>query len=88
MSGINVVTYESAVAVTPSDTAVNSVPFAGLYVGGGGDVTLLTVRKQQVLFKAVPTGTFMRIACVQVFATGTSATNIVGLGQLPYRGTP
>lgn len=50
-----------------------------LYVGGVGDVRVLTIDQDDVTFFGVQTGTFMPVQVVKVFATGTSATNIVAL---------
>jgi len=74
-----------AAAVTPSDT-VNIAAVTGgnnngcvLYVGGTGNVKVLTVGGDEVTFTGVQAGTFMSIQVLRVFATGTSATNIVAL---------
>lgn len=76
--------FTSATAVTKSDSTV--LPrTAGLYIGGGGDVTVQmagavqTAAVTQVLFKAVPTGTTLYIAVTKVMSTGTTATNILAL---------
>jgi hypothetical protein len=66
-----------AVAVTPSDTT--AVGFCGLYVGGAGDVAIKGAGGVAVTFKAVPVGTLLKIQVAAVMATGTTATNIVGL---------
>ncbi len=81
-----------AAAVTPSDT-VNIPSVSGpsgetinngctLYVGGTGDVRVLTAGGDTVEFTNVPAGTFMPIQAVRVYATGhttAAATNIVAL---------
>ena len=67
-------------AVAPNDGA--DLPFVttGLYVGGAGDVSVLDITsKKAVLFKAVPAGSILPIRVARVRATGTTATNIVGL---------
>lgn len=79
-----------AVAVTPSDSANLSLtptqsgtlpkPFA-LYVGGAGDVKVDLESGATVTFKAVPVGTTLMIRVRKVYATGTSATNLVALYQ-------
>lgn len=66
-----------AVAVTPSDTAQQN--FAGLYIGGVGDVIVKGKSGVAVTFKAVPTGAFIPMNINTVMATGTTATNILGL---------
>lgn len=66
--------------VTPSDTAALPVSAKALYVGGAGDINLLAVNDAQpVTLKAVPAGTVLRLWVGAVFATGTTATNLVAL---------
>jgi hypothetical protein len=69
----------SAVAVTPSDaTPLTAIPKM-LFVGVSGDITMtLAHDSASVLFKAVPVG-ILRVRPGQVFATGTTATNILAL---------
>lgn len=72
--------YENQVAITPTDNTQIG-PFAALYVGGFGDVTLCPGNSTTpVVYKAVPAGTILRVRFQGVNATGTSATNLVGLG--------
>ena len=72
--------YKDAVAVTPHDSnAQTLMPCDGLYVGGGGDVNVITRGGTTVLFKAVPVGTFIPIGVERVKATSTDATYIVAL---------
>ena len=77
-----------AAAVTPSDTAnipsISSEDGSGnngcvLYVGGAGNVKVLTVGRDEVTFTGVQAGTFMPVQVLRVFATGTTATSIVAL---------
>lgn len=74
-----------AAAVTPSDT-VNIPAITGgtnngcvLYVGGAGNLKVLTVGGDEVTLTAVPVGTFVPVQVLRVFSTGTTATNIVAL---------
>lgn len=70
--------YNNAAAVTPSDTT--AVAFDGLWIGGAGNVTVdMAGGETSVLFASVPAGTLLKIAVTKVHATGTAATNIVGL---------
>lgn len=80
--------YGDALAVVPSDTAAQF--FEELWVGGLGNVTVVTQRAQDdfvrngtavvpVLFSAVPAGTRLPVAVAKVMATGTTATLITGL---------
>jgi hypothetical protein len=66
-------------AVTPDDT--NPLPSAtrALYVGGGGDVTVTMKSGATVTFKAVAGGAILPVRVVAVAASGTTATDLVGL---------
>lgn len=72
-------------AITPSDTQTyaqqGSEPavMRALYVGVSGDVNLITPSGNVLLFKNVLQGTILPMASIQVKATGTTATNILGL---------
>lgn len=72
--------FTNASAVTTDDVAQMATA-AGLYIGGAGDVkvTMAGPGRSIVVFKAVPVGTVLPIQVVQVFATGTTATNILAL---------
>ena len=82
-----------AIAVTPNDNndvtkggGDNAPSYASaLYVGVAGDISLITAGDNSangagtpVLFKAVPVGV-LNVQVRRVKATGTTATNIVGL---------
>ena len=64
-----------AAAVTPSDTVNLSKP-GTLYIGVSGDVKVLTMGGDTVTYLGVPIG-FLPVAVLRVFATGTTATNIL-----------
>lgn len=66
-------------AITPSDSTVLTPPTRALYVGGAGDVTVVTVGGSVLDFKAVPVGTTLPVQAQMVKATGTTATFILGL---------
>lgn len=68
---------EYAAAVTPSDTANLPTSSKRLWVGGAGNVKLVTVGGSTVTYTAVPAGTYLQVRAQQVFATLTTATNIV-----------
>lgn len=79
-----------ASAIVPSDTVAVAIGPGGgyakkLYIGVAGDVTVILAADQTanglgtpVLFKAHPVG-YMDAQVRAVMATGTAATNIVGL---------
>jgi hypothetical protein len=64
--------------VTPSDGAEFAQPMRSLYIGVTGNVAVLTTNGQSVIFANVPVG-ILPIRCRRVNATGTTATNIIGL---------
>jgi hypothetical protein len=74
-----------AAVVTPSDTARIADVSGGvnngcvLYIGGAGNLKVETVGGDEVTFVGINTGTFLPVQVVKVFATGTSATNILAL---------
>jgi hypothetical protein len=79
---------QRAAVVVPSNTV--NIPYVGgdgttpswpcvLYVGVTGDVRVLTEGNDDVTFVGFQGGNFIPVNVVRVFATGTSATNIVAL---------
>jgi hypothetical protein len=68
-----------AFAITPNDAVEFTTPTTAIYVGTGGDLTVLLVDDSSaVLLKSVPTGTMLKIRAKRVMAAGTGASNIVG----------
>lgn len=67
----------NAAAVTPSDSADLTYDTRALYVGGAGDISIITENGQTVTLVGVPAGSFLPISVSRVRATGTTATNIV-----------
>jgi glutamate synthase domain-containing protein 1 len=68
----------SLLTVTPSNSTILASVARQLYVGTGGDVTVLTVDNQVILFKNVGTAQVIGPFFVKrVNATGTTATDIV-----------
>lgn len=77
-----------AAAVTPSNTvdipSVSTQDGTGnngcvLYVGGFGDVRVLTAGGDDVTFVGINGGTFVPVQVLRVFATNTTATDIVAM---------
>ena len=66
-------------AITPADGTVLEKPTRGLYLGGGGDVTVDSMEGVQVTFVGLAAGQIHPIRCTRVYATGTTATDIVGV---------
>lgn len=50
-----------------------------LYVGVGGDLRVMTVGGDEVTFYNIQDGSFLPVQVLRVYATGTTATNIVAL---------
>ncbi len=75
-----------ASVVTPSNTANIPVVTGGtsnngcvLYVGGAGNLRVTTVGGDDVVFASVAAGSFIPVQVVKVWATNTTATNILAL---------
>ena len=52
---------------------------AVLYIGTAGNLKVTTAGGDEITFQGVNTGTFFPVNVVKVFATGTSADNIIAL---------
>lgn len=68
-----------ALAITPSDSTYFSSPTRGIYVGGAGNITCITASGASVVFYNCVAGSILPIRVVLINATGTSASNLVGL---------
>jgi hypothetical protein len=69
-----------AVAISPNDTNDLETPTRGLYVGAGGDVRVTLVGDTNpVTFAGLAGGVAHPIRAKRVWATGTTATGIIGL---------
>lgn len=77
---------ERAAVVTPSNTA--DIPYVGggdinwpcvLFIGGAGNLRVLTAGGDDVTFTGVLAGSFLPVQVTRVFSTGTTATNIIAL---------
>jgi len=65
-------------AVTPADGADLANLARALYVGTTGDVKVDTIDGSTITFKFVPVG-ILPVQTKRVYATGTTASNIVAL---------
>lgn len=68
-----------AFAVTPSDTVNFTFRARALFVGGAGNISLVTEGGDTVTFTGVNAGSILPVMCTRVNLTLTTATNIVGL---------
>ena len=66
--------------VTPDDVADLPAVTKAIYVGTAGDLTLrMTNNATDVTFRNIPAGFILDVRAIAVRATGTSASDIVGL---------
>lgn len=65
--------------ISPDNSVNLSMPARQLYVGGGGDISLVTLQGNVVLFVNVPAGAILAVSALRVNAAGTTATALVGL---------
>jgi hypothetical protein len=70
---------DNAAAVTPSDANDLTVVTRGLFVGGAGNVEVITHGGQTVIFTGVVAGSILPIRVTRVKAASTTATNIMAL---------
>jgi len=85
---VTAVTDDLNLALSPATTGgatdtyvLYNAPTSGcvLYVGGAGDIKVKMAGGNTVTFKTVAAGSFFPINVIQVFRTGTTATDIVAL---------
>lgn len=69
----------SAFAVTPSDTVDLAIATRAIYVGVSGDIKVNMVGTGTVTFTGVPQGAVLPIRASRVYATGTTATTLIGV---------
>ena len=65
--------------ITPGDSAyLDDLP-RGIYVGGAGDLAVMTIGGSIAIFVGLVAGTIVPVRAVRVYATGTTATSLLGL---------
>lgn len=70
---------ENAAPLQPSDTEQVRQVTRAVFVGGEGDLRVQMLGGGVVTFTGVPGGSLLPLRVVQIFASGTSATELVGL---------
>lgn len=70
---------QGATAITPNNAVDLASPTTGIYVGTTGNLRLTTVLGDDVTFVAVPSGALLPVQATRIWATGTTATNIISL---------
>lgn len=71
--------FSGSITITPADGADLPTICHGIYVGGTGDLKVTMLDGSTPTYKAVPVGTLLPIQVSRVFATGTTATLLIGL---------
>jgi len=66
-------------AIVPSDTVDVATRFRAIYVGGAGNISVKGGDGTVVSLVGVPVGSVLNVEVLRVNATGTTATNLVGL---------
>jgi len=72
-------TATKAVAIVPNDTNQLTAPCYGIYVGGTGNIALVTKKDDDVVFYNAQAGQTIPVQASIVKATGTTATNLLAL---------
>lgn len=70
---------EDAFAIVTNDTTDLTKNARAIYVGVTGNIICILLSGAQVTFNAVPAGSILPVAVKRVLATGTTATNLIGL---------
>ncbi|PEQ10477.1 hypothetical protein B2G71_22225 [Novosphingobium sp. PC22D] len=66
-------------AVVPDDADLEKV-IKALYVGRGGDIAIIPLAQESsVIFRNVPSGGILAVRVRAILATGTTASDLVGL---------
>ena len=70
---------DTAFAITANDATDLAYSTRGLYVGVKGDVKVDLAKSGTITFKNLAAGVFHPIRAKKVYATGTTATDIIGV---------
>lgn len=71
---------QNCFAVTPHDTAALPLVTKSIYIGLGGDLAVLPLQGETaVIFRNLPDGMMLDVRARAILATGTTASDIVGL---------
>ena len=66
-------------AITPNDSVDLTEAVRAVYIGSDGNITLSTLKSTNVTLTGVKAGSILPIQATRVYATGTTATGLVGL---------
>ena len=70
---------ERAFAITGNDSTDLTIFPRAIYVGGAGNVKVITLGGDTVTFSGVLAGTVLPVRVKRVFSTDTTATNLIGI---------
>lgn len=70
---------QQCIAITPADSDLAGGAVRALYVGGSGNVKITDPQGNAVTFANVPAGVVLPVMAKRIWATGTTASNIIGL---------
>lgn len=71
---------DSHLPVIPSDSDDVPVVFRAIYIGTGGDLVCIAAKNgQTATYKNLPSGTLLPVRPSRILATGTSASDLVGM---------
>lgn len=73
------VSARRAAAVTTSDATVYDEPTRAIYVGGAGNLRVDMVSGGTVTFTNLMAGTVLPVQVTRIYATSTTATNLINL---------
>lgn len=79
MSTSSLYTARKLVAITPSDTVSLVEAVRALYVGAGGNISIVPLDGPTVTLTGVQSGSILPIGAARIDATGTTASSLVGL---------
>ena len=78
-NGIKITSIDSFFAITPSNSVDLAQPTIAIYLGTPGDLRIDAVETgTEITFKNLANGVFHPIRAKKVYATGTSASDIIG----------
>lgn len=65
--------------ITITDVTAFASPFRALYIGGAGNVALITFKGTSLTFNGLIAGSILPMGGQRVNSTNTTATNLIGI---------
>jgi hypothetical protein len=75
--------FRDGFTISPSDTVNFPTRADGVFVGGAGNVVLITESNRTLTFVGLPAASLIPVSALRVNNTNTTATNLVGLTYQP-----